>query len=80
MTLTTEQIKEMIQNHLPNAEVRIEDPQNDGVHLRAVIISEDFEGQSRLQRHRTVYAALGDVFQGPLHALQMITKTPKEVE
>ncbi len=76
--LTTQKIAEMIESHLPNAQVTIEDPQNDGVHLRAIIISEDFEGKSRLQRHRAVYAALGDVFQGPLHALQMITKTPSE--
>lgn len=79
MMLTTQQIQEMIQEHLPMAEVRIEDPNNDGVHLRAVIISEEFEGMSRLARHRKVYEALGDAFKGPLHALQMVTKSPKEI-
>jgi acid stress-induced BolA-like protein IbaG/YrbA len=78
--LTTQQIAEMIENHLPNAQVTIEDPQNDGVHLRAIIISEEFTEMSRIQRHRAVYKALGDVFEGgDLHALQMVTKTPAEL-
>ena len=76
--LTTQKLAEMIENHLKNAKVTIEDPQNDGVHLRAVIISENFAGKTRLQRHREVYKALGDVFEGELHALQMVTKTPTE--
>ncbi|PPR19071.1 MAG: hypothetical protein CFH43_00354, partial [Proteobacteria bacterium] len=40
----------------------------------------EFEGQNRIARHRMVYAALGDAFSGPIHALQMSTLTPSEAE
>lgn len=78
--LTVQEIHEMIQTAMPKADVKILDPMNDGVHLSAVIISQDFEGKNRLARHRMVYSALGDAFSGPLHALQMTTQTPAEAE
>jgi BolA protein len=39
-------------------------------HWRVVIRSRAFAGRSRLQRHRMVHAALGDVM-GTIHALSM---------
>ena len=76
--MTPDEIQTTIQQAMPNADVKILDPMNDGVHLSAVIVSEDFEGQSRIKRHRMVYSALGDAFSGPIHALQMTTLTPSE--
>ena len=78
--MTPEEIQQMISNAMPNADVKILDPMNDGVHLSAVIVSTEFEGQNRIARHRMVYAALGDAFSGPIHALQMSTLTPAEAE
>lgn len=74
--MTIQEIKELIERTIPNSTAIVEDPMNDGVHLKATIISQEFEGKNRIQQHRLVYAALGDAFSGPLHALQMITKTP----
>ena len=76
--MTVDQIKELIESKIPNCQAIVEDPMNDGVHLKATIISDEFTGKSRVQQHRIVYSALGDAFSGPLHALQMITKTPTE--
>lgn len=78
--MTPEEIQKTISTAMPNADVKILDPMNDGVHLSAVIISADFEGQNRIARHRMVYAALGDAFSGPIHALQMRTLTPEEAK
>lgn len=39
-------------------------------HFRVHIRAEGFAGQSRLQRHRAVHAALGDVV-GRIHALAL---------
>lgn len=78
MMLKPDEIQKMISDAMPTADVKILDPMNDGVHLAAVIISPDFEDQNRISRHRMVYAALGDAFSGPLHALQMTTLTPDE--
>ena len=40
-------------------------------HFRVRIASAVFEGMTPLQRHRAVYAALGDLMQTDIHALQV---------
>ena len=50
----------------------------DGQHFDAVIVSAAFEGRSRIERHRLVYAALGDRMRQRVHALSMKTLTPEE--
>lgn len=76
--ITTDQVAELIQNGMPNAQVKVLDPNNDQTHLMAIVISDEFEGLNRVQQHRLVYKALGDAFSGPLHALQLQTMTPAE--
>ena len=77
--LTPAAIHTLIAQLLPEATINIEDPLNDGVHLKATIISPRFADLSRVDRHRLIYQALGDAFAGPLHALQIITRTPDEL-
>ncbi len=72
--MDTAQVKELIEQGMPDATVVVEDPLNDGTHLKATVTSPSFAGKSRIAQHRMVYAALGDAFNGPLHALQLITK------
>jgi acid stress-induced BolA-like protein IbaG/YrbA len=50
----------------------------DGQHFEAVIVSEEFRGKSRVQRHQVVYGALGDRMREEVHALSMKTLTPEE--
>ena len=50
----------------------------DGHHFEALIVSAAFRGLSRIQRHRLVYAALGDRMREEVHALSMTTQTPEE--
>jgi acid stress-induced BolA-like protein IbaG/YrbA len=50
----------------------------DGQHFDALIVSAAFEGKSRVERHRLVYAALGDRMRHRVHALSMKTLTPEE--
>lgn len=40
-----------------------------GGHYQLLIISNDFVGMSKLQRHRTIYNALKDLFPNQIHAL-----------
>lgn len=70
-------VEKLIKDGMPDANVVVEDPFNDQTHLKATIISPSFAGKSRIAQHRMVYAALGDAFDGPLHALQIITKEPQ---
>lgn len=47
-------------------------------HFNLVIVSDAFSGKSRIQRHRQVYAALGEELKAGVHALTMKTLTPDE--
>jgi len=49
-------------------------------HFRVEIVSQVFEGKSRVARQRLVYAALKEELDAGLHALAMETLTPAEDE
>ncbi|MFT3755162.1 MAG: BolA/IbaG family iron-sulfur metabolism protein [Pseudoxanthomonas sp.] len=51
---------------------------DDGVHFEATVVSEAFRGKLPLARHRLVYATLGELMGGAIHALQLKTVTPEE--
>ena len=51
----------------------------DGRHWQAIIVSPEFEGKRRIQRHQRVYATLGARMRtDEVHALSMNTLTPAE--
>jgi BolA protein len=48
-------------------------------HFHVRIVSKAFEGASRVERQRRVYAALADEIKSRVHALSLTTLTPAEV-
>lgn len=48
-------------------------------HFKIAIVAEAFAGKSRVERHRMVNTLLADELAGPVHALQLVTKTPAEL-
>lgn len=54
------------------------DVTGDGRHFEAIVVSGAFTDQSRLNRHRIIYAALGDRMKEEVHALSMKLYTPEE--
>ena len=50
----------------------------DGQHFQALVVSAQFAGKSRVQRHQLVYGALGSRMREEIHALSMRTLTPEE--
>jgi acid stress-induced BolA-like protein IbaG/YrbA len=63
-----------------NSHIKCEflDVTGDGRHFDAVVVSDDFVAKSRLERHRVIYAALGDKMREEVHALSMKLFTIKE--
>ena len=49
-----------------------------GGHYSCVVVSHWFRGRSSLERHRAVYAALGDLMRKGIHALALSTLDPDE--
>ena len=72
---TTDSIKQGIEAGLACEQVEVI---GDGQHFQAVIVSREFAGKSRVQRHQLVYAALGERMREEIHALSMQTLTPEE--
>ena len=49
-----------------------------GGHYRVTVVAEAFRGRSRLERPRLDYAAVAPLFQGAVHALNIVARTPEE--
>ena len=74
--MDAETLRELIETGLPGARAKVQG--DDGVHFEATVVSEAFRGKLPLARHRLVYATLGDLMGGAIHALQLKTVTPEE--
>ncbi len=73
--VTTDSIKQGIEAGLACEHVEVA---GDGQHFEALVVSREFEGRGRVQRHQLVYAALGERMREEIHALSMRTLTPQE--
>jgi acid stress-induced BolA-like protein IbaG/YrbA len=73
--VTTESIKQGIEAGLACEHVEVI---GDGQHFQALVVSPQFAGRSRVQRHQLVYGALGERMREEIHALSMRTLTPEE--
>jgi stress-induced morphogen len=71
---TTDEIKQRIETSIPGAVAEVIDLNGGGDHFRAVVTSPAFEGLSRIEQHRRVYAVFGAEIGGPIHALSLTTR------
>ena len=69
-------IQAMIERGLPGARASVQG--DDGVHFEAEVVADQFAGKLPLARHRMVYATLGELMGGAIHALALKTLTPGE--
>ena len=74
--MDTQSIEQMIKSGLPDATVSVQS--DDGVHFEAVVTSASLSGKSPIQRHRMVYATLGNFMGNEIHALSLRTMLPQE--
>ena len=73
--VTADSVKQGIAAGLECEHLEVE---GDGEHFQALVVSRQFEGRNRVQRHQLVYQALGDRMREEIHALSMRTLTPEE--
>jgi len=78
MAMDIATIKTMIQEGIPDAEVRIEDLRGDGDHYAAYITAPAFKGKTRVQQHQMVYDAMQGKMGNELHALAIQTSAPAD--
>ena len=73
MGLKLEEIKDLIKESIPDAEISIEDLAGDENHYSATIKSKVFAGKTKVEQHKLVYKALNGKMGNELHALQLNT-------
>lgn len=75
--VSLEQVKQTIQQEIPDAEVMVKDLTGGGDHLEAIVISAQFEGKTKVKQHQLVYSALqAQLKSEAIHALALKTYTP----
>ena len=73
MGLKLEEIKNLIKEAMPDAEISIKDLAGDENHYSATIKSKIFTGKSKVEQHKLVYKALKGKMGNELHALALNT-------
>ena len=73
MSLKVEEIKRLIKESIPDAEISINDLAGDENHYAATIISKEFSGINKIEQHKLVYKALKGKMGNELHALALTT-------
>jgi stress-induced morphogen len=71
---TAEDLKRRIEAAIPGSRAEVDT--DDHVHFSARVVSEAFEGLSRIEQHRLVYSAFEGELGGAIHALSLKTETP----
>ena len=74
MALKLQEIKSLIIEALPDAEISIQDLAGDENHYSATIKSKNFSCKSKIEQHKMVYKALKGKMGNELHALAINTK------
>ena len=73
MALKIEEIKSLIKESMPDAEIIIKDLAGDENHYSATIKSKVFTGKSKIEQHKLIYKALKGKMGNELHALALNT-------
>ena len=73
MPLKIEEIKILIKEAFPDAEINIQDLAGDNNHYSATIKSKIFNGKNKIEQHKMVYRALKGKMGNELHALSLNT-------
>lgn len=75
--ISSEEVKQKIQNFIENAEVFVQDVRGTQDYFHVDVMSPVFSGKTKIEQHQMVYAALGDSMKNAVHALQINTRVPK---
>jgi BolA family transcriptional regulator, general stress-responsive regulator len=82
-----EKIRQVLTARLAPVELVIQDDSaahaghagaREGGHFSVLVVSEQFAGRTRMQRHQLVYAAVADLMRTDIHALRIQARTPQE--
>jgi acid stress-induced BolA-like protein IbaG/YrbA len=74
-----EEVQQLIQAGLPDAEVLVQDLTGGGDHYQVTVVSTAFAEKSLVQQHRLVYSAVNQAMAtDQIHAFALKTYTPEK--
>jgi stress-induced morphogen len=73
---STESLQALLLAAFPGGQVEITDLTGTHDHFQATVVAPAFEGKTRIEQHKMVYAALGELMVHDIHALALTTRTP----
>lgn len=80
-------IETQLKSHFSPSSLEIEDESHlhvghasakGGGHFKVTLVSDAFTGKSLIERHRLVYAAMGDAMKHEIHALSIKANSPSD--
>jgi stress-induced morphogen len=77
---TPDSLRSRLLAAFPGARVEVTDLTGTEDHFQASIAAREFAGKSRIEQHKMVYAALGELMAGPIHALALTTRPSDPVD
>lgn len=75
MPMPAQEILNILADAFPEAEMELNDLNNDQNHYALKITCPEFKDKTRIQQHQLVYKALGPKMGNELHALALTTYT-----
>ena len=73
MALDQHTLVGLIKAKLPDATIEVKDTRGDQDHYDVMVTSSHFKGLTKIQQHKLVYSALGDMMGTTLHAMSVKT-------
>jgi stress-induced morphogen len=58
----------------PDARIELTDLTGTRDHFQALVVTRAFDGKTRIEQHKMVYAALGELMETDIHALALTTR------
>ncbi len=71
---TPDVVRARLVDAFPGAEIELTDLTGTEDHFQAVVVAAQFAGKSRIDQHKMVYAALGELMNGAIHAFARTTR------
>ena len=78
--MTPDDIKQTIEQAVPESTAHVLDPMHDGQHLQAFVISPVFDGMMLIKQHKMIMQPFKQAFAESVHALGLKTFTPERWE
>jgi stress-induced morphogen len=71
---STDAMKALLASAFPDGSVEVSDLTGTQDHFQATVVTRAFQGKTRIEQHRMVYAALGELMVHDIHALALKTR------